>query len=182
MTISAPSPLFVAARWHGGPQTPKRIVLHSTVSPCKPGMARAIAHFFATEDNKTSAHYCVDPDEVVQCVGDHTVAYHCGFNQDSIGVEMCEMPSWNIARWFTPNQVKMRRRTQRLVARLCLAYDIPPRFLGVKRLLAGEHGITTHNNMSRAYKRSTHWDPGAWPRRLFMRGVRRRIEKLKSGA
>lgn len=182
-TYPAPSPPFIAARWHGGAQTPKRIVLHSTVSPCKPGQARAVAQFFAREDNKTSAHYCVDPDEVVQCVHDHEVAYHCGYNQDSIGVEMCEYPSLlNLARWLAPSQVKMRRRTQRLVAQLCLAYDIPAHFLTVDRLLAGENGITTHNNMSKAYKRSTHWDPGVWPRRMFMRAVRRRIELAKVGA
>lgn len=182
-TFGAPDAPLITARWYGGPQVPKRIVLHSTVSPCRDGQARATAHFFAAEDNKTSAHYCVDPSEVIQCVPDHRVAYHCGYNQDSIGVEMCEYPSLtNVARWLTPNQIKMRRRTQRLVAELCLAYDIPARFLTVDRLVAGERGITTHNNMSRAYKRSTHWDPGAWPKRLFMRGVRRHIARIKNGA
>jgi N-acetylmuramoyl-L-alanine amidase CwlA len=181
-TYAAPNPPFIAARWHGGAQVPKRIVLHSTVSPCKPGQARAVAQFFAREDNKTSAHYCVDPDEVIQCVGDHTVAYHCGYNQDSIGVEMCEYPSLtNIARWLAPNQIRMRRRTQRLVAQLCLAYGIPAHFLTADRLLAGEHGITTHNNMSKAYKASTHWDPGVWPKRMFMRAVRRRMARIEKG-
>lgn len=181
-TFSPPHPLYIKAHWFGGDQTPKRIVLHSTVSPCKPGQARATAYFFAHETAKTSAHYCVDPDEVVQCVPDHNVAYHCGYNQDSIGVEMCEYPSWNLARWFLPNQIKMRRRAQRLVARLCLAYDIPPYFVGVPKLLEGKNGVTTHRCMSKAYKRSTHWDPGAWPRRLFMRGVRKRIAVLKARA
>lgn len=177
-----PSPLMITARWQGGPQVPRDIVLHSTVSPCRVGQARATARYFAAEDNKTSAHYCVDPAEVVQCVPDHRVAYHCGWNQDSLAVEMCEYPSWNLARWLLPNQVRMRRRAQRLVAELCLAYDIPPYFRGVKARLAGEHGVTTHNVMSKAYKRSTHWDPGAWPRRLFMRGVRRQIVLIKNGA
>jgi N-acetylmuramoyl-L-alanine amidase CwlA len=186
-TYAAPSPLLIPARWHGGSQTPRSIVMHSTVSPCKPGAARATAEFFAREDNPTSAHYCVDPLEVVQCVPDHTVAYHCGYNQDSIGIEMCEYPAFvvnrvNLARWLTPEHRRMKRRAAHLVARLCLAYDIPPYFVGVKGLLAGKHGVTTHACMSKAFKRSTHWDPGAWPRRQFMRQVRRQIALIKSGA
>lgn len=180
---TAPHPFQIPARWYGGSQTPHRIVMHSTVSPCKAGQARAVGYFFAHEDAKTSAHYGVDPEEVVQYVADHHVAYHCGYNQDSIGVEMCEYPSLtNPARWLTPNQIKMRRRAQRLVARLCLAYDIPAQFLTVDELLMGERGITTHNNMSKAFKRSTHWDPGTWPQRLFMRGVRKRIAELQAAA
>jgi N-acetylmuramoyl-L-alanine amidase CwlA len=179
---AAPSPPMIAARWHGGPQTPRDIVMHSTVSPCREGQAQAVARYFAREDNKTSAHYCVDPGEVIQCVGDHTVAYHCGWNQDSIGVEMCEYPSWNLARWLTRPHRRLRHRTVRLVAELCLAYGIPPYYRGVKARLAGEHGVTTHRVMSLAYKRSTHWDPGAWPRRAFMRAVRAEIVKIKNGA
>lgn len=186
-TYAPPSPPLIAARWHGGTQTPKRIVMHSTVSPCEPGAARATAHFFAREENPTSAHYCVDPGEVIQCVPDHVVAYHCGYNQNSIGIEMCEYPAFvvnraNLARWLTPEHRRMKRRAARLVAELCLAYGIPARFVGVRGLLAGENGVTTHACMSRAYKRSTHWDPGAWPRRQFMRQVRRQIDLIENGA
>ena len=182
VTFVAPSPPMIAARWHGGSQTPHRIVMHSTVSPCEPGAARATAEFFAREDNPTSAHYCVDPLEVIQCVPDHVVAYHCGFNQDSIGIEMCEVPSMtNLARWLDLPHRQMRRRAVRLVAELCLAYEIPPWFVGVDGLLAGKNGVTTHSCMSKAYKRSTHWDPGTWPRRLFMRQVRRQIVLIKNG-
>lgn len=182
-TYPPPSPPFIAARWHGGSQTPRRVVLHSTVTPCDYEWARKVGNFFAHEDNKTSAHYGVDPGEVIQYVRDHTVAYHCGYNQDSIGVEMCEYPSLtNLARWLTPSHRKMRRRTARLVAKLCLAYDIPPYYVGVRALQAGKYGVTTHNAMSKAFKKSTHWDPGAWPRRSFMRQVRRQIDLIKSGS
>lgn len=180
--FAPPSPPFIPARWKGGSQTPRLIVLHSTVSPCREGQAKATALYFARTENKTSAHYSVDPGAVYQSVGDHTVAWHCGWNQDSIAVEMCEYPSWNLARWAKPSHVRMRRRTQRLVARLCLAYGIRPYFVGVKKLRAGQVGVTTHHNMSKAFKWSTHWDPGAWPRLLFMRGVRRRMKRLQNGA
>jgi N-acetylmuramoyl-L-alanine amidase CwlA len=179
----APSPQFVEARWMGGRQTPRLVVMHSTVSPCAIGGALNIARMFALMDRVASAHYVVDPADTIQCVPDHRVAFHCGYNDDSIGVEMCEYPSWtNLARWSTRPHRRMRRRAVDLVAQLCLAYAIPPHYVGPRALLAGRHGITTHRAMSRAFKRSTHWDPGAWPRRAFMRAVRRRIDELKAAA
>lgn len=176
-----PNPPFVAAKWHGGAQTPTLIVMHSTVTPCGPGWARKVAHYFAGLDanHKASAHYVVDTDTVIQCVHDHVVAYHCGQNQDSIGIEMCEYPSWNLARWLTPEHRKMKRQAVRLVAELCLAYDIAPYFVGRTALLDGRRGVTTHRAMSLTFHHSTHWDPGAWPRRRFMRAVRREINTLK---
>jgi hypothetical protein len=180
----APSPQLIRARWMGGEQEPRRgrIVLHETQSPCARGGALAIAHMFATTDRKASAHYVVDPADVVQCVPDHRVAYHCGYNDDTLGIEMCGYSSWNLARWATRPRRLMRRRAVNLVAKLCLAYDIPPYYVGVRQLLAGKPGVTTHRAMSRAFKRSTHWDPGAWPRRAFMRAVRARMAELKAAA
>lgn len=179
-TYPPPTPPFIPAKHQGGKQTPRLVVMHSTVSPCREGIAKATAEYFARGAVVSSAHYSVDPGAVWQSVGDHTVAYHCGFNQDSIGVEMCEYPSRvNLARWLDPAHRRMRRRAARLVAELCLAYDIRPVYVGATKLRAGEKGITTHAAMSAAYKRSTHWDPGAWPRRRFIRQVRRQIAAIK---
>lgn len=183
-TYPAPSPELIRARWMGGEQDPVRgrIVLHETQSPCARGGAHAIANMFAVAERAASAHYVVDPFDTVQCVPDHRVAYHCGYNADSLGIEMCGYSSWSIARWWTRPRRLMRRRAVNLVAKLCLAYDVPPYYVGRRQLLAGKAGVTTHRAMSRAFKRSTHWDPGAWPRRLFMREVRRRIAELKAAA
>lgn len=180
-TYPAPTAPMIAARWHGGAQMPRLIVLHSTVGPTKAGSARGVAHFFANETNKTSAHYVVDEAEVIQCVGDHTVAYHCGYNQDSIGVEMCDYPDQRQARWDDPAHIRLERRTARLVAELCLAYGIRPYYVPALLLKAGVKGITTHAQMSLAFKLSTHWDPGAWRRYRFMRRVRRQIKRIKAG-
>jgi N-acetylmuramoyl-L-alanine amidase CwlA len=179
--FAAPSPSFVAARHSGGSQTPRLIVLHSTVSPCKPGAADAIARFFRIGQAVTSAHYVVDPAKVIQMVGDHTVAYHCGYNQDSIGIEMCDMPSQDIKRWDDKAHRDMEARAADLVARLCLAYNIPARYVSAADLMKGKKGVTTHAQMSQAYKRSTHWDPGAWRRFRFMGRVRARALLLRAG-
>jgi N-acetylmuramoyl-L-alanine amidase CwlA len=165
----------------GGSQTPKLIVLHSTVGPTRAGSARNVAAFFAREDNKTSAHYVVDEREVIQCVKDHVVAYHCGYNQDSIGVEMCDDPSKPITRWDDAEHLRLERRTARLVAELCVAYGIRPRYVPALALKLGVRGVTTHAQMSLAFKASTHWDPGAWRRYRFMRRVRRQVARIKKG-
>jgi len=190
-----PEPEFITARWSGGHQVPSLIVMHSAVVPCREGSARAVADGFARGDRVASAHYSVDPGEVIQSVNDHTVAFHCGYNDGSIAVEMCELPSLKVARWASlrfrgSNRRRMFNRSAELVARLCLAYDIPPRFVaagGTSLHTLGSWasykkpergGITTHAAMTKAFHRSTHWDPGAWPRFRFIRRVRRHMRRL----
>jgi N-acetylmuramoyl-L-alanine amidase CwlA len=185
MTVSAPSPKFITARWFGGPQEKiKWVVLHSTVTPCVTGEAEKVAHFFATEDNKTSAHYVVDPTERRQCVPDHRVAYHCGYNDGSIGVEMCDDPSdkRGIARWDDTPHRQLEVNAAHLVARLCLVNGVRPYYVGFLALRLGVSGVTTHKQMSLAFKKSTHWDPGAWRRFRFMRTVRKHYRYLKRHA
>jgi hypothetical protein len=95
---------------------------------------------------------------------------------------MCEMPDQaNIERWDDAEHRRMERRAAKLVAKLCLAYNIRPYYVSRVGLLLGIKGITTHRQMSLAFKKSTHWDPGAWRRRRFMREVRRQVSLLKAG-
>jgi N-acetylmuramoyl-L-alanine amidase CwlA len=181
VTIKPPSPPFIAAKHHGGSQTPRLIVLHSTVGPTKTGSAEGIARYFARGVNVSSAHYVVDESTRFQCVKDHTVAYHCGYNQDSIGVEMCDYPSHTSkARWKDAEHQHMLVNAAHLVARLCLVYNIRPWHVGAFGLKLGRKGVTTHAQMTKAFNRSTHWDPGAWPRRRFMREVRAHYKRLKA--
>lgn len=181
-TIAPPNPPMIPARWHGGTQTPKLIVMHGTVSPCVAGGARAVAKFFATEDNKTSAHYVRDPLETIQCVGDHTVAYHCGYNQDSIGYELCDPQAGPGARWSDKNHTMMLAGAAKDVARLCLAYGIPVAKVSVADLKAGKRGICGHADMSLAFRRSTHTDPGAaFPWSTFIGLVKSEVKKLQGG-
>lgn len=169
------------------------LVLHSTVSPCVRGGARSIARYFTdTITTPASAHYVTDPGEAVQVTYDSVVAYHCGHNQHSLGIEMCDNPgpvppkglraklrhSW---RWADKNHRAMLRITARLCAELCAAYGIPARFVGARGLQRGRQGITTHNNMSKAFHQSTHWDPGWWPRVMFMHRVRRELATIRKG-
>lgn len=180
---TAPAPRYAGPAAHSTPGNNKpihRIVLHSTVSPCEPGGAQAIARYFHSKKAGGSAHYVVDPGEVVQVVYDNVIAWHAPPNQHSLGIEMCDMPNAGTAkRWADANHKAMFKRTARLVAELCLAYEVPPYYVGVGRLKRGARGVTTHNNVSQAFHQSTHWDPGAWPRLAFMREVRRQVRAIK---
>lgn len=180
--IPPPDPPYEgpAAHVSAGDNMPiHRIVLHSTVSPCKAGGRHDIARYFRSPEAGGSANYVTDPVDAVQVVGDHQIAWHAPPNQHSLGVEMCDMPVpvpplplrplkrlfW---RWRRPEQQAMLHVTAQLVAQLCLAYGVPIRWLSVRALRRGRHGITVHANVSRAFKQSDHWDPGFWPRRQFM--------------
>lgn len=179
----APPYLGPAAHTSDGQNKPiRRIVMHSTVSPCEVGGARKIAAYFRQPSAGGSAHYVVDPGEVVQVVYDGVIAWHAPPNGGSLGVEMCDMPVADSAeRWRDRDHRAMLDRAAQLVAQLCLAYDVPLRFVGPIRLRLGWRGVTTHNYVSKTWHQSSHWDPGAWPRREFMRAVRQYARAQRKG-
>lgn len=160
----------------------RRLVIHMTVSPCVPGQARATAAYFRSSQALGSAHRVIDPDESVAAAYDSLVCWHAPPNPGSLGYELCGYPDTNravaLARWATLPYRRTLRRAARMVARDALAYGIPIRFLSPEQLRAGERGITTHANVSEAWHQSTHWDPGIWPRRRFMRLVRKFADQL----
>lgn len=72
----------------------KYIVIHYFGSL---GSASAVANVFATSDREASAHYCVDNSNIIQCVEDKDISWHCGGknythpecrNSNSIGIEV----------------------------------------------------------------------------------------------
>lgn len=170
-----------------------RVVIHSAVMPCEPGRARQLARMNQLGSTGGSWHYATDPDETIQCSWDSWVCWHAPPNLHSLGIEMADWPAprptglskramWNaraVWRWAREPHRKMLARTARLTAELCVVYELPPVFLTRRKLLAGRRGVTTHNNVSRAWNQSTHWDPGWWPRRRFMRAVRREVRRIE---
>lgn len=186
MAFKPPSPPYVGppSRSSGSNNKPiRRIVIHCTVSPCEPGGARNIAAYFRGSSAGGSAHYVVDPGEVVQSAYDSVVAWHAPPNGNSLGVELCcTLGNQGKGHWERDNHQRMLRKAARLVAGLCLAYDVPIRKIGPSRLRGGAQGITGHIDVSRAFGQSSHWDPGPhFPWRLFIRMVRREAERIRRG-
>lgn len=186
MATQFPAPVrpMIPARYHGGAQVPVAVVLHGTVSSDNPGTARNIANWWASPSSPTtSAHYVVDPKEDIQCVGDHTIAYHCGYNTGSIAVEFCDEQQGPASRWTDADSTAILRRGARLTAELCLAYDIEPIRPTVAQLKArGPHGIYGHNDSRLAFGNTTHTDPRDFPWAKFLDMVRAEIRKIKAAA
>lgn len=137
------------------------VVLHTTENDTKDGVAAAVANWFNRGEAKVSAHYVVGPDEVIQCVNEGDVAWCSpGSNHNGIQVELVGRAGYEAKDWGKSDQQAMLVRAAWLVADICTRYSIPVVYIGVEGLVRGERGITTHANVSTAFKKSTHWDPG----------------------
>lgn len=139
------------------------IVLHDMEAPEKGNTAESVAAYFAKGGpSPSSAHYCIDNDSIVQCVQDNVIAYHAPpANPYAIGLEHAGYASQSTTDWLDDYGKAMLGNSIRLSADLCRKYNIQPVFLTVDDLKAGRlNGITTHANISAAFHKSTHTDPG----------------------
>ena len=174
----------------------RRIVIHSAVMPCEPGRARQLGRMNSEGMGGGSWHYAVDPEETFQTSWDSVICWHAPPNPHTVGIEMADYPKpwpagsrtqrwWEALkrawRWRDENHQKMLARTARLTAELLVEYELPVKLLSVKQVRNDEKGIATHNTVSKAFKQSTHWDPGAWPYSRFMMLVKSEVKKIKAG-
>jgi hypothetical protein len=171
-------PYLEAVNWsrHLGPQPKDLIVLHSIEAPEASTLAENTAAWFAGLRGpapQTSAHYCVDDDSVLCCVPPACIAWHApGANKNGIGIEHAGYARQSAAQWMDDFSVRMLRRSAELTAYLCDRFFIPVVALGPVELLRGERGITTHDAVSKAFKRSTHTDPGVgFPMKQYLQWV-----------
>ena len=137
------------------------IVIHTMEMDEKGETAENCAQWFCNPKAKVSAHYCVDADSIVQCVQDKDVAWHApGANHDGIGIEHAGRAKQAGRDWSDAYSTAMLERSATLAAELCRKYKIPVTWLFPADLVAGKRGITTHDAVSKAFKRGSHWDPG----------------------
>lgn len=150
------------------------VVVHTMEVAETAGVASAVANWFASQASQVSAHYCVDADTVIQCVREEDVAWHArGGNATSIGVELAGRASQGPDGWDDAYSLAVLWRAAELVDDICARRGIPVRRLRAAGLRRGRRGITGHADVSEAFGRSDHWDPGPhfpWP--LFLDLVR----------
>lgn len=168
------------------------VVLHSMESKERTGVARDVALWFADplKAPKASAHYCIDDREVILCVQEHDIAWHApGVNKVSIGIEHAGRADQLASMWDDVYSKSVLALSVQLCAEICQRWGIPAEFIDSQGLLAKKRGITTHAEVSRAFRKSTHWDPGPnFPIDLYVRSVEMlftggtRLEKLESAA
>lgn len=158
------------------------IVLHSSESPIRPGVACQVARYFEGPSSpRASAHYVVDRDQVIQCVLLRCVAWAApGANSRGVQIEMVGQAmktDWLRAGDDDRAGLAVLQCTARLVAELCRYFELPVARVDSAGLLAGARGITTHAAATAAWHRSTHVDPGGatdqrWPWVEFLAAVR----------
>jgi N-acetyl-anhydromuramyl-L-alanine amidase AmpD len=150
------------------------VVIHTMEVAETSGVASAVAHWFASPASKVSAHYCVDADTVIQCVREEDVAWHArGGNTASIGIELAGRAGQDVDDWDDAYSLAVLWRAAELVDDVCARHSVPIRRLRATGLRNGRRGLTGHVDVSEAFGRSDHWDPGpAFPWPLFLDLVR----------
>lgn len=137
------------------------IVIHTMEAPESPKTAENIAAYFASGAVIASAHACVDQDSVVVCLPPSDTAFAApGANSDGYQVEHAGYASQDGAGWNDAESQAMLRLSAAHTREIALAAGIPLRHLSDDELAAGAAGFVGHDQVSRVYKRSDHWDPG----------------------
>lgn len=159
---------------HTGGRRVDVVVIHTMEMDEKGDTAESCAQWFAQTRAQVSAHYCVDSDSIVQCVKEEDVAWHApGANHNGIGVEHAGRAAQTGRDWADPYSTAMLALSAELVGGICSRHKIPVTWLQPSDLVAGKRGITSHANVSKAFKRGTHWDPGdSFPIEKYLASVR----------
>jgi peptidoglycan hydrolase-like protein with peptidoglycan-binding domain len=156
---------FVQARhYRPGRLKPLRVIVwHDMEAPEKSTTAESVAHYFATTDREASAHVCADPDSVVECVKVEDTAFHApGANSDGYGVELAGYARQSPAEWRDATSKATIHQAAVHVAPIMREHGIPAKWLTDAELAGGTaKGMTTHAQVTRVFKKSTHTDPGA---------------------
>lgn len=168
---------FVKARhFHSGRQgqQPIWVVLHTAETNELPNSAEGVANYFATTDRKASAHLTADSNSVVRSVKDTDTAFGAkGANNLGLHMEHAGRAKQTAAEWADAYSTAMLGQSAKAVALWCREFNIPVRFVDRKLLLAHQPGITTHDEVSKAFPGTGHWDPGpAFPMTDYLALVR----------
>jgi N-acetyl-anhydromuramyl-L-alanine amidase AmpD len=157
------------------------VVIHTMESPEKPDTAEGVANWFHNqpahhppEYEGSSCHYCIDNNSIVQCVHDHDVAWAApGANHNGLQFEHAGRASQRASDWRDGYSIAELLRSAELCAKKCVLHGIPVIWRSPADLVAGKRGITSHANVSAAFRKSTHTDPGPnFPAAAYIRYVR----------
>lgn len=163
------------------------IVVHDMEYPERPTGAEWCANYFHNQRphnpprvNGSSAHYCIDNNSIVQSVKDKDVAWAApGNNHNGIQLEHAGVAAQSRAQWLDAYSLAELKRSAKLAARLCAKYEIPVRRVRAVGLRDGLRGITGHADVSEAWHRSSHTDPGPnFPWVEYLRWVKDELDRL----
>jgi len=108
-----------------------------------------------------SYHYVTDTDRVLPATLDNVVAYAAaGANNDGLHICIPGKAAQTRDRWLDNVSRNYIRQLAAVMVDLALAYSIPLRSLPVVDIVKGAAGYCGHVDISNAYHRSDHTDPG----------------------
>ena len=141
------------------------VVIHTMETGETLDTAEAVAAWFAGkrgEAPKASAHVCVDGDSLVRCVHPQHVAWAApGANRDGYQVELAGRARQSADDWDDHFSSSMLSIAAGHLVTICRDYGIPRRKLTVCEVLDGKtKGFCGHHDVTLAFKKSTHTDPG----------------------
>ena len=136
------------------------IVMHDMEVVESATTAETVARMFATTDRDASTHYCIDQDSVVQGVEVTDTAWAApGANADGIQLEHAGYARQSRSDWL--DDMGTLRQSARLSAGLAKRFGIPAKRLSLGQLKDPSiKGFVGHADVSRAFRLSTHTDPG----------------------
>ena len=161
--------------------TLRLIVLHTMENQEKPKTAHSVASWFGGPAAPVaSAHLCVDDTEVWGCVHEKDIAYAApGANNDGFHIEHAGRAAQTGEQWADAYSMAMLRLSAKAAADVAMRHAIPTVWLSVEDVLAGKKGFCGHHEISLAYHKSTHTDPGPnFPREQYLDMVRDEIALL----
>ena len=172
---------------HFKPATGRKIdliVIHTMEWPEKGDAAEGCAQWFCNPTAEVSAHYSVDNNSIIQSVRDKDVAWHArGGNHNSIGIEHAGTAKQKAREWTDAYSKAVLARSAKLAAELCKKHKVPPVWLFPADLRAGKRGITSHNNISVAFRKGDHTDPGeGFPIEGYIAMVKKELGLTKAGS
>jgi N-acetyl-anhydromuramyl-L-alanine amidase AmpD len=176
--------------------SPSLIVIHTAEMIERSDGAEALQAYAATmpDGRVASWHYSVDNDTITQSVRDEDTAFAApGTNENGIHIELCGFARQSPEEWGDMYSRKQLPLVASLVAALCERWRIPVIKVEASDLAAGARldskgrltavnvsGLCGHSDASRAFKRSTHGDPGLhFPWSKFLKQIRELSEVMK---
>lgn len=130
------------------------------------GTAEALARYMETAGDRaggygSSYHAITDTDRILPCVPDNVVAFAAsGGNAQGLHVCIPGKAAQTAAQWNDEITGAFLEQCAQWLADKATVYGIPLRKLNSNDVRAGLRGVCGHVEVSQAFKKSTHTDPG----------------------
>lgn len=139
--------------------------MHSAEAPFGTGTAESVARYFAAPNSPmASAHFTADDDSVTQSVRAGDTAWAApGANADGVHIEHAGYAKSSRGEWMAhESMLNLSALVAAEVVKVLAGFGrtIPLRRLSVESIRKGELGFCGHIDVTNAYKKSTHTDPG----------------------